>query len=80
MMHYVYLLQDERDKLYIGYSGDLKKRLYDHKSQRVTTTKVYRDPILIWYCAFKNKKAALDFEKYLKIGSGHAFARKHLVN
>ena len=78
-MHYIYLLQDERGKLYVGYSGDLRQRLSDHKSKRVNTTSTYKDPGLIWYCAFKNKKAALDFEKYLKIGSGHAFARKHLV-
>ena len=34
---------------------------------------------LKWYCAFDNKKKALDFEKYLKQGSGFAFARKHLL-
>ncbi|MDP2655357.1 MAG: GIY-YIG nuclease family protein [bacterium] len=79
-MHYVYLLQDEQEKLYVGYSGDLKKRLYDHKSKRVNTTRVYKEPVLIWYCAFKNKKVALDFEKYLKVGSGHAFMRKHLLD
>ena len=79
-MHYIYLLQDEQGKLYVGYSGDLKKRIQDHKYKRVTTTKIYREPSLIWYCAFKNKKVALDFETYLKVGSGHAFARKHLIN
>ncbi|MBI4088595.1 GIY-YIG nuclease family protein [Candidatus Kaiserbacteria bacterium] len=79
-MYYVYLLQDERGELYVGYSSDLKKRIQDHTYKKVTTTKIYKGPLLIWYCAFKNKKAALDFEKYLKVGSGHAFARKHLVN
>ncbi|MBI4068193.1 GIY-YIG nuclease family protein [Candidatus Kaiserbacteria bacterium] len=78
-MHYVYLLHDEEGKLYVGYSSDLKKRLQDHKYKRVNTTKTYEEPSLVWYCAFKNKKAALDFEKYLKAGSGHAFAQKHLV-
>lgn len=78
-MYYVYILQDERDKLYVGYSSDLKERLKDHQYKAVATTKIYKEPRLAWYCAFQDKKAALDFEKYLKAGSGHAFARKHLV-
>ena len=78
-MHYVYILQDERAKLYVGYSSDLKKRLKDHQYKEVSTTKIYKEPQLVWYCAFRGKKTALDFEKYLKAGSGHAFARKHLV-
>lgn len=34
---------------------------------------------LIFYCAFKNKYTAFDFEKYLKSGSGRAFMQKRLV-
>ena len=79
-MHYVYILQDERKKLYVGYSEDLKKRLQYHQSGNVVTTKNYKEPSLVWYCAFTDKKRALIFEKYLKIGSGHAFARRHLIN
>ena len=78
-MHYVYILQDDRRKLYVGYSADLKKRLQYHRDGGVVTTKIYKEPKLVWYCAFKEKKQALDFEKYLKVGSGHAFVRKHLV-
>ena len=78
-MHYVYILQDDTKKLYVGYSHDLKKRLLYHQNGEVATTKTYLDPKLIWYCAFQDKKKALDFERYLKIGSGHAFVRKHLV-
>jgi len=78
-MHYVYILQDEQKKLYFGYSGDLKKRIQDHLYKEVTTTRIYKKPLLVLYCAFREKKTALDFEKYLKAGSGHAFARKHLI-
>jgi len=77
-MHYVYLLRDEQQKLYVGYSANLKERIRDHQHKRVGTTKVYQGPKLLWYCAFYDKKVALDFERYLKEGSGHAFARKHL--
>jgi len=78
-MYYVYILQDERAKLYVGYSNDLKQRLKYHQYKEVATTKAYHEPRLVWYCAFRNKKTALDFEKYLKAGSGHAFAKKHLL-
>jgi len=78
-MHYVYILQDERNKLYVGYFEDLKRRLQEHTSKNVATTQTYIAPQLIWYCGFKNKKLALEFEKYLKAGSGHAFTKKHLI-
>lgn len=78
-MHYVYILKDETDKNYVGYSNNLKDRMYSHAHKRVSTTKIYKEPELIWYCAFINKKKALEFEKYLKKGSGHAFMNKRLV-
>ena len=78
-MYYVYILEDERKKLYFGYSSNLKERIKDHRYKAVATTKIYQEPCLIWYCAFVDKKKALEFEKYLKVGSGHAFAKKHLV-
>ena len=78
-MHYVYILRSETGKKYIGYSNDLKNRIYSHSLKRVTTTKTYEEPKLIWYCAFVSKKKALAFEKYLKQGSGHAFMNKRLI-
>ena len=66
-------------KTYVGYSHDLKRRMQDHTYGTVDTTSTYDEPDLIWYCAFKSKKKALDFEKYLKAGSGYAFAKRHLV-
>ena len=79
-MHYVYLLQSEKDSsYYVGSTSDLKKRLQEHNrgDMKYTSSKMPHE--LIWYCAFRSKKKALDFEKYLKQGSGFAFARKRLV-
>jgi predicted GIY-YIG superfamily endonuclease len=33
---------------------------------------------LVTYIAFDSEEKALVFEKYIKIGSGHAFAKKRL--
>lgn len=78
-MQYVYILRDEQGKLYVGYSSNLKQRMQDHQYKEVVTTKIYNKPKLLWYCGFTDKKRALDFERYLKAGSGRAFAKKHLI-
>jgi predicted GIY-YIG superfamily endonuclease len=79
-MYYVYILQSQKDhSYYTGYTSDLKQRIKHHNghASKYSSTKAPFE--LVWYCAFKNGKQAVSFEKYLKIGSGFAFARKHLV-
>ncbi|MDP1707059.1 MAG: GIY-YIG nuclease family protein [bacterium] len=78
-MYYVYILINSRCRKYIGFSEDLKTRLRAHQSKSVKTTKNADDMQLTFYAAFKTKTKALAFEKYLKQGSGFAFANKHLV-
>jgi len=79
-MQYVYILQSLKDKsIYIGCTNDLRERLKDHNWHTVKTTKDSGPYEIIWYCAFKNKERAFEFERYLKKGSGHAFGRKHLI-
>ena len=79
-MYYVYILKSLKDaSYYVGMTEDLKVRLQEHNrgEVRFTSSKTPYDPV--WFCAFKDKKKALDFEKYLKQGSGFAFARKRLI-
>ena len=79
-MYYVYILRDSNTKkLYVGYSQDLKRRIKDHTYKTVSTTKIYKEAKLVWYCSFLDKKQALAFERYLKAGSGYAFTKRHLV-
>jgi hypothetical protein len=63
-MQYVYLLRSKShpEEQYVGCTTDLKKRLLDHN----------RGDSL---CQEKDKAVA--FEKYLKSGSGRAFAKRH---
>lgn len=79
-MYFVYILQSLKDgSYYTGSTEDVEKRLDEHNSgvSKYSSTKC---PFkLVWYCAFYEKTKALAFEKYLKQGSGFAFARKHLV-
>ena len=56
---------------------DLKQRLKDHNDGRSLHTSKYKPWKLINYVAFSSKNGAIEFEQYLKTGSGQAFSNKH---
>ncbi len=78
-MFYVYLLRSESHpaQRYIGFTTNLKARLAEHNSGRSRHTSKFAPWSLVAYFAFRNEKTALEFEKYLKSGSGRAFAENH---
>jgi putative endonuclease len=78
-VYYVYLLLLANQKIYTGYSSQLQQRIVAHKKGLVSPTKKLLPIELIFYAAFKSKKKALDFEKYLKTNSGFAFRNKRLI-
>ena len=77
---YVYILQSEtdRDHFYTGITDDLRARLSKHNWGEVTHTSKDRPLRLKTYIAFSDGNRALAFEKYLKSGSGRAFAKARL--
>jgi predicted GIY-YIG superfamily endonuclease len=79
-MHYVYLLQSEAviGQRYIGATSNLKQRLAEHNAGKSPHTCKYAPWRLVTYIAFSDERKAETFERYLKSGSGHAFARKRL--
>jgi putative endonuclease len=79
-MYYVYLLRSLKDtsKTYIGHTRALSKRLEKHNTSGCLHTKDDAPWRIVAYIALDSKQKAIDFEKYLKIGSGHAFAKKRL--
>ncbi len=80
MEYFVYILKSSIDGTsYVGVTIDLKNRLREHNSGEGKYSSTKRPFEVIWYCSFKNKPKAYEFEKYLKHGSGHAFSKKHLV-
>ena len=80
-MYYAYILKSEllKAKHYVGYTADLKTRLYRHNSGAEQATKYGKPWVLLWYGTFQSKPKALAFEKYLKSGSGHSFRKRHLL-
>lgn len=79
-MKYVYILQSEQDAqhFYTGITDDLRTRLSKHNSGAVTHTAKYRPWRIKSYVAFADEDRAFAFEKYLKSGSGRAFAKTRL--
>ena len=77
-MHYVYLLQSESaiGQRYVGVTADLRQRLAEHNAGKSAHTSKYVPWKLVTYVAFSDERKAEAFERYLKSGSGHAFARK----
>ena len=79
-MHYVYFLRSQRDpsKTYIGMTDDLRARFGQHNDGSSFHTAKYRPWDLVGYVALADRQRAAALERYLKTGSGHAFAKRHL--
>ena len=66
-MYYVYILKSKKvDKLYIGYTADLKQRFVSHNQGRNRATKAYVPFDLVYYEAYGSSKDARQRESQLK--------------
>lgn len=76
---YVYLLQSLQSpaRRYIGKTVDLSRRLSEHNAGKSSHTAKYAPWKVVVSIWFEEETKANAFEKYLKIGSGHAFANRH---
>jgi putative endonuclease len=79
-MFYVYILRSvpEQDRHYVGITEDLKDRLARHNNGEVSSTAKFGPWEVATYVALRDKERAFALERYLKSGSGRAFARKRL--
>jgi predicted GIY-YIG superfamily endonuclease len=79
-LNYVYILQSigRPDQFYTGLCADVQKRLAAHNAGQSPHTAKFKPWRLISYHYFSEPGPAAAFERYLKTGSGRAFAAKHL--
>ena len=82
-MQYVYILQSliSPEHFYVGCTNDVPERLRRHnaglsESQCRHTSKNGPWKVIV-QIRFENEGKAFAFERYLKSGSGRAFAKKH---
>ncbi|MBL7692176.1 MAG: GIY-YIG nuclease family protein [Flavipsychrobacter sp.] len=78
MWYYVYILELSNGKHYVGCTVNVKERITRHTKGYVPSTQQHLPVKLLWCCSFPDRYKAYDFERYLKSGSGRAFATKHL--
>ena len=78
-MYFTYIIRSitNPEKTYIGFTANIEERLKSHNLGKTSYTKHYIPWKLELYAAFPDKSTAMNFEKYLKSGSGKAFAAKH---
>ena len=80
-VRYVYLLRSitHPDKSYTGITTDLQSRIAKHNSGGSPHTAKYRPWKVAVALRFDDDNRATAFEKYLKAGSGRAFANRHFL-
>ncbi|NQU38516.1 MAG: GIY-YIG nuclease family protein [Lentisphaerae bacterium] len=78
-MHYVYIIRSTShpEQRYIGITNDIDSRLNKHNAGGSPHTSRYCPWSLETSIGFSDKTKAAAFERYLKTGSGFAFAKKH---
>lgn len=77
--HFVYILKnaERTPRFNVGLTSDVHDRVEDHNAGRCPHTARYRpwQPHVV--IEFPDEQRAIRFERYLKSGSGRAFAKRH---
>ncbi len=78
---FVYVLRSHVDpkRYYAGITSDVRRRLETHNSGGSHHTARLRPWHLVVAVEFATERSALLFERYLKTGSGRAFAKRHFI-
>jgi predicted GIY-YIG superfamily endonuclease len=76
----VYILKngDVPPRYYTGVTADIVHRLRQHNSGQCFSTSQHRPWSVDVIVEFSDEQHAFAFERYLKSGSGVAFAQRHL--
>jgi len=77
MIYYVYIIRSLKDnKLYIGQTNNIEKRLIRHNKELVKSTKNRRPFSLVFQKEFRTRKETINYERYLKsLKEGNEFKK-----
>ncbi|QDT01133.1 GIY-YIG nuclease family protein [Adhaeretor mobilis] len=65
--YYTYILANKNRRLYVGVTGNLEQRIYQHKYKLVEGfAKKYGMTSLVWYERFHDVNEAIEAEKRIK--------------
>ena len=76
---FVYIIRSDIDpnRHYVGLTSDVDRRLLWHNTGPSGVTVANRAWRVVVSLEFANARTAGQFERYLKTGSGRAFAKRH---
>ena len=78
-MFYTYVLYSEKfDKIYVGSTSGIEKRIASHNEGKSGYTKKYIPWKLIYYEEFTTRSSAMKKEKEMKTHQGRDFIRKKI--
>jgi len=82
-MFYTYILRctdtkRKRRKFYVGATENLEKRIINHKSKSIKTTKSFDKIELVYYEVCFNKTDAIRRELKLKTGFGRGYIKRRI--
>jgi putative endonuclease len=72
-----WLLSENKDKIYIGFSDDIKRRIIEHKSGKVKTTKGFGKFRCFKLEEIENIEKTRNREKYWKSATGRKKLKKY---
>jgi putative endonuclease len=77
---FVYILGNTETppRYYTGHTSDIARRQAEHNAGNCIHTAKYRPWSVDVVISFPDKQRAVALERYLKSGSGVAFAQRHL--
>jgi len=77
-MYFVYAIVSEVDqRIYVGFTTDVEKRLKEHNSGKTTSTKGYKPWNILVVEEVTSREEARKREKYLKSGIGKEYLKRH---
>jgi len=81
LKYYTYVLHSpEYDKIYIGYTNNLKRRLHFHNKGIQGWTAKYIPWDLVYHEEYETKTEAMKREKELKSYQGRKFIREEILS
>jgi putative endonuclease len=79
--HYVYILRSLADSnFYVGYTNDLKRRVFQHQAGLVRSTSERLPIDLVYYEACQSRADATKREKYLKTAWGKRYIKSRIAD
>lgn len=80
MAYTVYAIRSKiDDRIYVGFTQDVQKRLLEHNRGETKSTKGYRPWVLVYTEEVDSREEARNLEKYYKSGSGKEKLKRFLA-